>query len=323
MKKTYAPRGKYLWDSWFIKLNKEYHMFNLQAPHPKGSRRLKDNLVSVGHAVSKDLIKWKELPTALKPGKSDEWDNLSLWTGSTIKKGKKYYLFYTGRNKSCPLIQKIGMAISNDLIHWKKHPGNPIITAEKRYYCVENKKDKLNTEPAWRDPYVFKDPKSRKYYMLISAWAKGKTRLFKGCIAIAQSTNLIEWEILPPILSPGTFEEMETPQMIFYKNNYYLFFSSWAKDNKPAWAKRYGSHSGLYCYSSENLFGDYKPVNKNGVVIDNGEEIYDIKLLDNNKNKFTAIGWLNRDKHKKFIGRLSPALVITINKNQILPDSQK
>ena len=51
--------------------------------------------------------------------------------------------------------------------------------------------------------------------------------------------------------------------------------------------------------------------------MDNGNEIYDVRLLENNGSEFTAIGWLNQDRHGKFIGKLSHPFKIIINYDEI------
>jgi len=308
----YSPNNKILWDSWLIKVNDTYHVFYLQAFPTKNTENRHDNNVSIGHAVSIDLKNWKELPTALEPGKGDEWDNLSLWTGSVIKKGNVYYMFYTGRNKKQPNIQKIGMAASVDLINWKKKP-NPILEANEKYYQINSEKNKLGTIGTWRDPYVFQDPVTNKYYMTISAREKSEKREYNGCIAIAKSDNLLKWNILPPILAPKVFDEMETSQVIFHKGIYYLFFSTYNDSHEPHFAKNNESLGGLHCYYSKNLFGDYKPVKNNGVVIGNEKKIYDIRLLHDKDDSFTAIGWLNETKTGEFVGKLSSPFKIKIN----------
>jgi len=218
MNMNYSPKGKMLWDSWFIKDNEKYHIFYLQAFQSDDPDEKHHPRVTIGHAISDDLIHWKELPTALKPGENDSWDNLALWTGSVIKKDNKYFMFYTGRNKdeNKKWIQKIGLAISDDLINWSKIKDNPILEAEK-YYYIDNKKNIIGKVGAWRDPFVFQDPKSKKYYMTISAREKNNKREYNGCAAIAESNNLLEWKILPPIFSPGVYDEIETTQVIFNK----------------------------------------------------------------------------------------------------------
>ncbi len=44
-------------------------------------------------------------------------------------------MLYTGINRGeRGLIQRIGLATSDDLIHWTKHPANPVLEADERWY---------------------------------------------------------------------------------------------------------------------------------------------------------------------------------------------
>ncbi|MCH8520222.1 MAG: family 43 glycosylhydrolase [Nanoarchaeota archaeon] len=191
MNQNYAPNNKFLWDSWFIKEEDTYHVFYLQANKTQDSELRHNNNVSIGHAISKDLINWEELPVALEPGVLDEdWDNLSLWTGCVYKKDNLYYMFYTGRSKNEHemWIQKIGLATSQDLINWTKYEHNPLLEA-KEYYYIDNEKNTLGKIGAFRDPDIFYDKTYQKYFMLISAREnsidlENKTREYNGCIAL-------------------------------------------------------------------------------------------------------------------------------------------
>ncbi len=318
MNTNYSPREKILWDSWFIKVNNEYHVFYLQAIITEDSDKRHDNAVSIGHAVSEDLVHWNELPAALEKGEDDAWDNLALWTGSVIEKDNKYFMFYTGRNKNIDQkwIQKIGLAVSDDLITWEKSARNPILLAGE-YYTIDNQKNKLNKIGAWRDPFVFYDTESKRYYMAISARDKQFGREYNGCVALAESTDLFHWEILPPVFSPGIYDEIETTQIIYHNKLYYLFFSTYANNYHSAFAKEHGSFGGLHCYYSKNLFGKYRPVNENGVVSGNGNEMYAIRLLHDTRDDFFAIGWLNGEKKKQIVGKLSFPFKIRIEKDKV------
>jgi len=309
-----------LWDSWFIKKDNKYHLFHLQTLPLKDSEKRHDNNVSIGHAISTDLINWKELPTALIPSTGDAWDNLTLWTGSVIEKDGKYYMFYTGKNKNTneKMIQKIGLAVSNDLINWKKHENNPILEADNKIYEMKNGRNAIGKVGAWRDPYVFQDPKTKKYYMIIAARKKGVDTEYNGCIAIAESDDLLNWNLFPPLIAPGVYDEMEVPRMIIHNGVYYLFFSTHATNYKPDYAKKVGVFRGKHCYYSEKLFGEYKPVNKNGFVYNHENEIYDLIIVSNDRNMFTAIGWLNKDSNGKFIGKLSHPIKMEINHDKII-----
>ncbi|MBD3252919.1 family 43 glycosylhydrolase [Candidatus Pacearchaeota archaeon] len=317
MKRGYAPKGKYVWDLWFIKEKGYYHVFFLQSNKTKNPEDRHNNKVSIGHAKSKDLIHWTSLPTALKPGKKGEWDDLSLWTGDVYKRNNKYYMLYTGRNhkKNNFRIQRIGLAISDDLIHWTKHTDNPVLEADKRYYQITNSKNKLGMMTAWRDPYIFEE--NNKYYAIISARKKSKKKEHNACIAIAESKDLIKWKIKKPLLHTGVYDSMECPQLIKHKNCYYLFFSVPLMEifniNKK---KKIEIGKGLHCYYSSKLFGKYKPVNRDGIVYDS-DKLYDLKLIENKGDEFIAIGWINYEK-EKFIGKLSRPIKLLIKKDKVL-----
>lgn len=319
MSTLYSPSGKVLWDSWFIKDNGVFHVFYLQCLPTKDSEKRHDNNVSIGHAISKDLIQWKEQKIALEPGINDAWDNLSLWTGSVIKKDDEYFMFYTGRNskKDRNYVQKIGSSVSKDLYNWEKMKGNPMLEA-KGYYSIDNNKNSLNNIGAWRDPFVFLDPASKKYYMTVTAREKGEKREYNGCVALLESNNLLDWKILPPMFSPGFYDEIECTQVIFHKGVYYLFISTHERNYKPDFAKKVGSCGGLHCYYSTRLFDGYKPVNENGVVLNNSEEMYSVSLLYDKQDEFYAIGWMNKSQDSSFVGKLTKPFKIKIDNDTAL-----
>ncbi|MDO8563598.1 MAG: glycoside hydrolase family 68 protein [Nanoarchaeota archaeon] len=317
----YSPKEKIMWDSWFIKERNTYHSFYLQCTRTENPEERHDNHVSIGHAFSDDLINWKETETALEPGEKGEWDDLALWTGSVIKKDNRHYMFYTGRQnkKGENQIQKIGMAFSDDLINWTKFAENPVLKADLRYYDMNNNLNGLGKKPIWRDPYVFKDSRLGKYFMTISARVRGARREYNACIALAESEDLIEWKIHKPILSPGIYDEMETSQMVYCEGHYYLFFGVGCPENySPDLANKIGVHTGLHCYYSKNLKGPYKPVNGNGIVLDNALDIYDIRLIAKSGNSFSALGWLNNNPSSgNFLGVMSSPFDIYIKGDRV------
>jgi beta-fructofuranosidase len=313
----YSPPGMFLWDPWFIRHKGKFHMFHLQARRTDNPESRHDDGVSIGHAVSRDLSSWEQRPTALQPGRSGEWDSLSLWTGSVIRKGKKFYMFYTGRNGRQKNIQKIGLATSMDLDSWEKHPENPILEADNLVYEMADDSNLLGKIGAWRDPYVFRDSRSRKYYMIITARKKGKKREYNGCIALAESRNLIDWRVRNPILAKGRYDEMETPQMVFHDGRYYLFFGvPWPKLYHPGWERKTGNRTGLHCYYSKDLFKGYRPVNRDGIAAEDASRIYSMRLIQDKRNTFKAIGWLHMGD-EGFIGRLSAPGIVEIKKNKV------
>ena len=70
-------QNKVSWDSWFIEHTGKSHVFYLQAERADNGEQ-HGEVVSIGHAVSDNLVDWEELSTALEPGKEDGWDDLAL-----------------------------------------------------------------------------------------------------------------------------------------------------------------------------------------------------------------------------------------------------
>ena len=70
-----------------------------------------------------------------------------------------------------------------------------------------------------------------------------------GCIALLRSKpyNILEWEVLKPIIKPGWYSEMEVPQIYQdSKGNELITFSTWSRwDNAPNTQKKGGFHCNL------------------------------------------------------------------------------
>ena len=89
---------------------------------------------AIGFAWSKDGIKWAKHPEpVLERGKEDEWDAISLTRPVVRIVEDKFYMWYTAYNKGMPepMSNSVGLAISADGIHWKKHPSNPVFNPGK------------------------------------------------------------------------------------------------------------------------------------------------------------------------------------------------
>jgi len=64
----------------------------------------------------------------LKPGPSGSWDDAIIFTGSVMKEGDTYYLYFTGRDTHSKKDGgAVGVATSKDLEYWTENPHNPIL----------------------------------------------------------------------------------------------------------------------------------------------------------------------------------------------------
>jgi len=155
----------------------EYHLFFQYNPFGDVWGHM-----SWGHAVSNDLLHWKELPVAIP-----EADGVMIYTGSVVidrantsgfcKGGKPCMVaIYTGAHRSVkPEVQEQSLAYSNDRGRtWTKYEKNPVLN--------------LNL-PDFRDPKVFWSLASRRWIMAVSLPDDHKV-VFYG------SANLKQWERL-------------------------------------------------------------------------------------------------------------------------------
>ena len=131
---VFIPEEHYLWDFWLVSpqewgdVREPYHLYYLQAPRTLNDPIMRHNIATVGHAISDDLRHWEHHGTVLEAGQPGSWDDMTIWTGCVTIRDGRAYMFYTGRSHADRgLVQRIGLAISNDLVNWNRHPGNPLI----------------------------------------------------------------------------------------------------------------------------------------------------------------------------------------------------
>jgi len=136
--------------------------------------------MSWGHAVSKDLIHWKDLPVAIPEEKG-----IMIFSGSAVLDSKNTAGFgdakhsavqdqamvaiYTGHTDS---LQAQHLAYSNDGgISWTKYAGNPVLNLHKRDF---------------RDPSVI-------WYEPGKEWIMSVSQPIEHQISFYASSNLKDW----------------------------------------------------------------------------------------------------------------------------------
>lgn len=238
---NYIPKiGWYLNDPVLIVEEDICHLFYIQAPQEYPINTYKER--SFGHAISGDLIHWKALPDVLTVGSPGEWDDLAIWTMGFIKKDDVYYMFYTGlSSKEQGHIQRLGIATSKDLIKWRKHPDNPIINPDPRWYENEDNMPLGNVRCS--DPHLYWD--YPWYYVFYCARDNWGEILKRGCIGLARSDDLLHWQHLPPAYRSLKYKYCEVPRIFRHSRFYYIVYGT----NYPQRAIRY--------VMSRNLLKDY------------------------------------------------------------------
>jgi len=259
-----------MWDTWMFVEGDRYHLFTLTQP---------DGLTywdRVCHAVSTDLLHWEDMPDIVLEEKQDKtaWDAGVILTGMTFACDRGYAMTY-GAVRLDDHVQRIGLAFSDDLIAWTKHPGNPILVPAGPYYEFDPALTAENAV-AWRDAYVIAVEDG--YEAFIAANDASKTKTVNGCIAHARSKDLFDWELLEPIASPGLFVDMEVPQYYQLNDRHYLLFSTGTGMDTPC----RDNSAGTYHLVADRKDGPYRLPNE-PLLIGSGHDRFDnyvAKIID-------------------------------------------
>jgi len=215
----------WVWDSWHVQDDGGLrHVFFLRASRALIDPNRRHLRASIGHAVSTDLRSWRLVADALVPADSPSWDDLATWTGSIVRgPDGRWYLFYTGVSRAEQgLVQRIGLATSDDLLVWRRHGAGPLVEPDPRWY--ETLDLTAWYEQAWRDPWVYADPSGDGWHMLITARSNTGPAAERGVIGHARSADLLTWTVGPPLSEPAGFGHLEVPQVAVVDGQPLLLF---------------------------------------------------------------------------------------------------
>lgn len=229
-----------------------YHLFHLVLP----------NHDFIAHAVSTDALNWRRVSNALFIGDPGSWDDLMLWTmhvtPDPFVKGR-WRMFYTGLSRrDHGNFQRIGLALSEDLYHWRKAPVNwedgrgphdPERVLDARQQSRAKEADSRNAlldegscfplEPdgryyesslkegrhwiSFRDPFYYHD--GNEGWLLVSARVKHGPVIRRGCVALLKETAPNHFESLPPLHHPRLYDDIEVPGVVRLDDDHYLIGS--------------------------------------------------------------------------------------------------
>ena len=306
---------KWVWDFWLVRDGTDYHAFYLQAPRSLGDPELRHLNASVGHAASKDLRHWRVLPDALSAGPAGAWDDRAIWTGCVVRARERWHMFYTGVSvEGDAVVQRVGSATSEDLIRWSKHPHNPLIEADPRHY-EQREEGMAGCERMWRDPWVFKHPRTGEYHALITARTIEGTSDGRGVIGHALSNDLDRWETLPPLTEPGNFYAMEVPQLVELEGRYYLLFSTWAEAHSAERREetRREPVGGTHYLVAEDPLGPFRFSTHDFLIGDPVGSLYSGKLVEGPDGRQNLLAWRNFTPDGAFVGELADPFQVAVD----------
>jgi beta-fructofuranosidase len=214
----------WVWDSWHVQNDDLRHVFFLRASRALLDPDRRHHRASIGHAVSTDLRSWRLVADALVPADTPSWDDLATWTGSIVRgPDDRWYLYYTGVSRAeRGLVQRIGLATSEDLLTWHRYGTRPLLEPDPRWYETLDLAHWY--EQAWRDPWVYADPAGDGWHMLITARSNTGPSGNRGVIGHARSSDLVRWTVEPPLSEPAGFGHLEVPQVAVVDGQPLLLF---------------------------------------------------------------------------------------------------
>jgi beta-fructofuranosidase len=294
---TLRIEDRWVWDFWIAETGRDYHLFFLQAPRSLGDQVQRHFNATVGHAVSEDLRAWTVLGDALAPGPPGSWEDMATWTGSVLEHEGRWHLFYTGTTRTTDgVYQRIGLATSTDLATWTKHPGNPLLEADRRWY------EQVEFD-AWRDPWVFRDPAGAGFHALITARATHGPADARGVIGHAWSPDLLRWEVRPPLSEPGEFHHLEVPQVELVKGTPVLLFSATSQRIGAARRARLpGEPTGSFLATGESLLGPWDIAGARPIPV---PDLYSARIVRDRAGEWQVLGFIDASERDAFVGEIS------------------
>lgn len=165
---------------------------------------------------SRDFVDFTERGEAVPRSDPDEQD-LYIFTGSVLRErdGSRFHLFYTAHNPHKSPMEMIAHAVSGDLLHWEKLPG-----------------ESFSAEPGFdgdnlRDPFVFFDEDAGLYRMALVKRREGGAYT-AGLVGQYTSPDLFSWTPAEPFWEPALYHTHECPDLFRMGSWWYLLYSEYS-----------------------------------------------------------------------------------------------
>lgn len=294
----------WVWDSWSVHDGSHHHLFFLRASRALLEPDRRHLRASVGHARSTDLVTWELLPDALVTADSPAWDDQATWTGSVLRAPDgSWRMFYTGVSRAeRGLIQRVGVARSDDLLTWHREAG-PITEADPRWY--EKYDGTAWFDEAWRDPWVLADPDGDGWHMLVTARAGEGDPAGRSVIGHARSADLVSWEVQPPLTEPAGWGQMEVPQVAVVDGLPVLLFCCWTDKMTPERAAT-RTVGGMWVVPGESLLG---PWDLEKARTFDHPSLYAARLVERAPGDWALLGFRDTEDGR-FVGEITDPLPV-------------
>ena len=194
--------------------------------------------ISWGHAVSPDMVSWKNLPVALRPA-AGYADSVGVFSGSCTVDGDRCLAFYTAvadpADKALATIhdptqtlqerQVVAVSTDPDLLVWERQK-EPLLEVPP-----------IQPTSGFRDPSVWRDGDT--WYMTVGSGVRheyGAVLLYKASVPVGDKAD---WEYVHPLLSskdrpkgadaPADGDMWECPDFFAVDGHHVLLYSAEGK----------------------------------------------------------------------------------------------
>ena len=161
-----------------IHWNGRYHLFFQY--NPDGAYHAN---MHWGHAISDDLIHWREQDIAIAPTPGSA-DRGGVFSGCMVDDGGVPTAIYTGVNETYDVQTQCLALGSPDLMRWEKYADNPVLA---------DMPAALGQTKDFRDPYVWRGADC--WYMILSSRIVG----VGGAVLLYRSDDLRGWQYRHPL----------------------------------------------------------------------------------------------------------------------------
>lgn len=249
-----------------------------------------------GHAVSENLIHWRDLPIALAPTPGGP-DEAGCFSGCAIDNGLPT-IVYTGTRGQHNEVQTQCLATStDDLLTWEKYVGNPVLAAVPEE--AAQKRD-------FRDPFVWKEDDG--WYMALGSQIAG----VGGAIFLYRSPDLIDWTYLHPLLVDARQDDSiwECPNFFRLGDYWVLIVSTYT---------RVGGNTVAYFVGAfENH--QFTPITRG--IVDDGVLYAPLSMLDDQERRI-LFGWVREARPESEMVKAGWSGVQSIPRVLTLDDRQR
>ena len=202
------PNGLCQVDGW-------YHLFYQYNPH--GSEW---GDIHWGHARSRDMLRWEDLPVALTP-RTDAGE-IHCFSGSCCKDAEgRPHFFYTSIGR-----KEDGRDCTDGAQQWMAEPADAGLTrlAQTDAYALTDTVHGMTHVREWRDPCVI--PWEGQYLMVLGGCLEGR-----GCVLLYTSPDMRHWRYLHVLAQSQVQDDVpwECPNLFYLDGKWVLFYSPCAQ----------------------------------------------------------------------------------------------